>query len=98
MSNERLMKVLLGPLMSEKSANAADNARQFTFKVTTDATKPEIAAAVEQLFDVTVDKVQTIKVKGKSKRFGQIQGKRKDWKKAIVRLAEGQDIDFGAGA
>ena len=98
MSNERLMKVLLGPLMSEKSANAADNARQFTFKVTTDATKPEIAAAVELLFDVTVDKVQTIKVKGKSKRFGQIQGKRKDWKKAIVRLAEGQDIDFGAGA
>ncbi len=98
MSNERLMKVLLGPLMSEKSANAADNARQFTFKVTTDATKPEIAAAVELLFDVTVDKVQTIKVKGKRKRFGQIQGKRKDWKKAIVRLAEGQDIDFGAGA
>jgi large subunit ribosomal protein L23 len=98
MSNERLMKVLLGPLMSEKSANAADNARQFTFKVATDATKPEIAAAVELLFDVTVDKVQTIKVKGKSKRFGQIQGKRKDWKKAIVRLAEGQDIDFGAGA
>jgi large subunit ribosomal protein L23 len=98
MSNERLMKVLLGPLMSEKSANAADNARQFTFKVTTDATKPEIAAAVELLFDVTVDKVQTIRVKGKSKRFGQIQGKRKDWKKAIVRLAEGQDIDFGAGA
>ncbi|WP_457675473.1 50S ribosomal protein L23 [Thiolapillus sp.] len=98
MSNERLMKVLLGPLMSEKSANAADNARQFTFKVTTDATKPEIAAAVELLFDVTVDKVQTIRVKGKTKRFGQIQGKRKDWKKAIVRLAEGQDIDFGAGA
>lgn len=98
MSNERLMKVLLGPLMSEKSANAADNARQFTFKVATDATKPEIAAAVELLFDVTVDKVQTIKVKGKRKRFGQIQGKRKDWKKAIVRLAEGQDIEFGAGA
>ncbi len=98
MSNERLMKILLGPLMSEKSANAADNARQFTFKVTTDATKPEIAAAVELLFEVKVDKVQTIKVKGKRKRFGQIQGKRKDWKKAIVRLAEGQDIDFGAGA
>ncbi len=98
MSKERLMKVLLGPLMSEKSANAADNARQFTFKVSIDATKPEIAAAVEELFEVSVDKVQTIRVKGKSKRFGQIQGKRKDWKKAIVRLAEGQDIDFGAGA
>ena len=98
MSKERLLKVLLGPLMSEKSTMAADNARQFTFKVALDATKPEIAGAVEMLFDVNVVKVQTIKVKGKSKHFGQIQGRRKDWKKAIVRLAEGQDIDFGAGA
>ena len=98
MNKERLMKILLGPLMSEKSANAADGAQQFTFKVVSDATKPEIAAAVEMLFDVNVNKVQTINVKGKSKRFGQIQGKRKDWKKAVVRLAEGQDIDFGAGA
>ena len=98
MNKERLMKILLGPVMSEKSANAADSARQFTFKVATDASKPEIAAAVEMLFDVNVEKVQTVNVKGKRKRFGQIQGKRKDWKKAIVRLAEGQDIDFGAGA
>ena len=98
MSKERLLKVLLGPLMSEKSTMAADNAQQFTFKVALDATKPEIARAVEMLFDVSVVKVQTIKVKGKAKRFGQIQGRRKDWKKAIVRLAEGQDIDFGAGA
>lgn len=98
MNKERLMKILLGPVMSEKSANAADAAQQFTFKVATDATKPEIAAAVEMLFDVNVEKVQTINVKGKRKRFGQIQGKRKDWKKAVVRLAEGQDIDFGAGA
>jgi len=97
-SKERLLKVLLGPLTSEKTANAADNAQQFTFKVMTDASKPEIAAAVEMLFDVNVEKVQTINVKGKRKRFGQIQGRRKDWKKAIVRLAEGQDIDFGAGA
>jgi len=98
MNKERLMKILLGPLMSEKSANAADQARQFTFRVLPDATKPEIKAAVEMLFDVNVEKVQTINVKGKRKRFGQIAGKRKDWKKAVVRLAEGQDIDFGAGA
>lgn len=98
MSKERLMKVLLSPLVSEKSATAADAARQFTFKVTTDATKPEIAKAVELLFDVEVDKVQTINVNGKSKRFGQMQGKRKDWKKAMVRLKEGHDIDFSAGA
>lgn len=98
MNKERLMKILLGPVMSEKSANAADTAQQFVFKVATDATKPEIAAAVEMLFDVNVEKVQTVNVKGKRKRFGRIEGKRKDWKKAVVRLAEGQDIDFGAGA
>lgn len=98
MSKERLMKILLAPLVSEKSSMAADSARQFTFKVTTDATKPEISAAVELLFDVEVDKVQTINVSGKSKRFGQIQGKRKDWKKAMVRLKEGHDIDFAASA
>jgi len=98
MSKERLLKILLGPLTSEKTTNAADRAQQFTFKVSMDATKPEIAAAVEMLFDVNVQKVQTINVKGKSKRFGQIQGRRKDWKKAIVRLAEGQDIDFGVSA
>ncbi len=98
MNQERLLKVLLGPVMSEKSANAADASRQFVFRVAPDATKPEIAAAVEMLFDVNVEKVQTINVKGKRKRFGRLAGKRKDWKKAVVRLAEGQDIDFGAGA
>ena len=98
MNNERLMKVLMGPLVSEKSAMAADGARQFTFKVVPDATKPEIAKAVELLFEVEVEKVQTINVNGKSKRFGRLQGKRKNWKKAMVRLKEGQDIDFAAGA
>jgi large subunit ribosomal protein L23 len=62
--------------------------------VTTDATKPEIAAAVELLFDVKVDAVRTVLMKGKRKRFGQMQGKRSDWKKAYVRLQEGQEIDF----
>lgn len=98
MNKERLMKVLLAPLVSEKSAMAADSGRQFTFKVATDATKPEIAAAVELMFEVDVEKVQTINVNGKRKRFGQINGKRKDWKKAMVKLKEGQDIDFAAGA
>lgn len=98
MSKERLMQVLLAPVVSEKSSMAADGSRHYTFKVATDATKPEISAAVELLFDVKVDKVQTINVNGKRKRFGQIQGKRKDWKKAMVRLQEGQDIDFAAGA
>jgi len=97
MNQERLMKVLLSPVVSEKAAIAADAARQYAFKVATDATKPEIAAAVELLFDVKVDAVRTVLVKGKRKRFGQIQGRRSDWKKAYVRLQEGQDIDF-AGA
>lgn len=96
MNQERLMKVLLSPMVSEKSAMAADNANQFTFKVVKDATKPEIAKAVELLFEVEVDSVKTVNVKGKQKRFGQIQGKRNDWKKAVVRLKEGHDIDFAA--
>lgn len=98
MSKERLMKVLLAPLISEKSVNAADNGNQFAFKVATDASKPEIKAAVEMLFEVNVEKVQVLNVKGKTKRFGQRMGKRPDWKKAYVRLAEGQDINFAEGA
>lgn len=97
MSRERLMKVLLSPHVSEKAAQQADAARQVTFKVAVDADKQEIAAAVELLFDVKVDAVRVINVKGKAKRFGQIQGRRSDWKKAYVTLAEGHDIDFAAG-
>jgi large subunit ribosomal protein L23 len=98
MSKERLMQILLAPVVSEKSSMDADSSRRYTFKVVTDATKAEISAAVEMLFDVKVEKVQTLNVNGKRKRFGQIQGKRKDWKKAMVRLQQGQDIDFAAGA
>ena len=98
MSKERLLKVLLAPLISEKSVNAADSGNQFAFKVAKDATKPEIKAAVEMLFEVNVEKVQVLNVKGKSKRFGQRMGKRSDWKKAYVRLAAGQDINFAEGA
>ena len=97
MNKERLMKVLLAPVVSEKSANAGD-VRQFVFRVVPDATKPEIKRAVEIMFDVDVEQVRVVNVNGKSKRFGVLKGRRNDWKKAYVRLKEGQDIDFGAGA
>ncbi|MCU7881868.1 MAG: 50S ribosomal protein L23 [Candidatus Thiodiazotropha sp. (ex Lucinoma aequizonata)] len=97
MNNERLMKVLLSPVVSEKSSIIADANRQYTFRVTTDATKREIAKAVEKLFEVEVEQVQVVNCKGKQKRFGQVNGKRSDWKKAYVRLKPGSDIDFAAG-
>lgn len=94
MSQERLMKVLLAPLMSEKTARLADRNRQFAFKVAANATKPEIRQAVEMLFNVKVTGVQVANMPGKTKRFGQTFGKRSDWKKAFVTLAEGNDINF----
>lgn len=94
--NDRLYKVLLGPHVSEKSTMVADAGNQVVFKVATDATKTDVKAAVEAMFEVKVDNVTVANVKGKSKRFGQRGGKRSDWKKAYVRLAEGQDIEFGA--
>lgn len=97
-SKERLMSILLSPVVSEKSAMAADQSNQFVFRVLTDATKPEIAQAVELMFDVKVDDVRTANVKGKQKRFGAMLGKRNSWKKAYVRLQEGHDIDFASGA
>lgn len=90
---ERLMTVLLGPHVSEKSTNAGEN-NQVVFKVRRDATKREIRAAVEQLFEVKVLNVTVTNVKGKEKRFSQILGRRSDWKKAYVRLAPGSDIEF----
>jgi large subunit ribosomal protein L23 len=97
-NQERLMKVLLGPVVSEKSTRAADASGQFAFKVATDATKREVGRAVELLFEVSVQQVQILNVKGKRKRFGSRSGRRPDWRKAYVRLAPGQDIDFGGGA
>ena len=94
MSQERLMKVLLAPLVSEKTARLADRNRQFAFKVAANATKPEIRQAVEMLFNVKVTGVQVANMPGKTKRFGQTFGKRSDWKKAFVTLAEGNDINF----
>jgi large subunit ribosomal protein L23 len=94
MKQERLMSILQKPLISEKSAGLADKYRQISFRVSNDATKPEIKKAVETIFNVQVNGVQTANVKGKQKRFGQMMGKRSNWKKAIVTLKEGHDIDF----
>lgn len=90
----REYQILLGPQVSEKSTLIADENNQFVFKVAKDAKKPEIKSAVEKLFKVKVKSVQVANVKGKVKRFGQKLGKRSDWKKAVVRLHEGHDIDF----
>jgi len=92
----RLYQVLLSPHISEKTAIAADIDGRHTFKVAGDATKIDVKKAVEELFSVKVDSVQISNVKGKSKRFGATMGKRKSWKKATVRLADGEDLDFVA--
>jgi len=94
MNEERLLKVLLSPHISEKGTTIADKYRQVVFKVASDATKPEIRQAVEKMFDVKVDGVTVCNVKGKVKRFGASTGRRSGWKKAYVTLAEGHDIDF----
>ena len=94
MNQERLMQVVLGPHVSEKSARLADQHRQICFRVMRDATKAEIRAAVEKLFSVKVEAVTVSNQHGKLKRFGQSIGHRQDWKKAYVTLAEGHDIDF----
>lgn len=96
-NQERLLQVILAPQVSEKSTMIADKHEQVAFRVATDATKPEIKAAVELLFKVQVDSVQVVNVKGKVKRFGRTIGRRKDWKKAFVALKPGQEISFAAG-
>jgi large subunit ribosomal protein L23 len=96
-SQERLMNVLLAPQISEKATHVAEKNEQVIFRVASDATKPEIKAAVELMFKVNVENVQVAVVKGKHKRFGRLVGRRKDWKKAYVCLAPGQEINFAAG-
>jgi large subunit ribosomal protein L23 len=91
---ERLMSVLLTPHVSEKSSRVAERENQVVFRVRRDASKPEIKAAVELMFEVKVDAVRVVNVAGKAKRFGGRPGRRSDWKKAYVSLAEGQAIDF----
>lgn len=95
---ERLLKVLKAPHISEKSTMVAEKQNTIVFKVATDATKAEIKAAVEKLFEVKVEAVRTLNVMGKTKRTGARMGRRSDWKKAYVTLVEGQDIDFMGGA
>ena len=93
---ERLMQVLLAPTVSEKSTFVGDKNNQVVFRVADDATKPEIKAAVELLFKVKVKSVQVTNVKGKEKKTGRIMGRRRNWKKAYVSLAQGQEINFQA--
>ena len=97
MNQERLMQVLLAPQISEKATFVADKNEQVVFRVASDATKPEVKAAVELLFKVEVDSVQVSNVKGKVKRFRGAVGRRKGWKKAFVCLKPGQEINFVEG-
>ncbi|WP_172460413.1 50S ribosomal protein L23 [Phocoenobacter uteri] len=98
MQEERLLKVLRAPHISEKATNNAEKANTIVFKVALDANKVEIANAVEQLFEVKVASVSTLVVKGKTKRRGVKMGRRSDWKKAYVTLEEGQELDFAGSA
>ncbi|MDO9221651.1 MAG: 50S ribosomal protein L23 [Thiobacillus sp.] len=96
-TQERLLKVILAPVISEKSTRLADKLNQVVFRVLPDATKQEISAAVSDLFKVEVVGVQVLNVKGKVKRSGRVTGRRDNWKKAYVTLKQGQDIDFASG-
>jgi len=97
MNQERVYQVLRGPHVSEKSTDIADEANQVVFKVAVDATKREVKAAVEQLFEVRVRDVRVANVSGKRKRFGRLEGRRPDWKKAYVALEPGNELDFIGG-
>jgi large subunit ribosomal protein L23 len=93
-SKERLMTVLLGPHVSEKTTDVADRHNQYAFKVRRGSTKADVRKAVELLFEVSVTDVQVVNCRGKVKRFGKDYGRRQNWKKAYVTLAKGQNIDF----
>jgi len=93
---ERLMQVLLAPQVSEKSTFVGEKNNQYVFRVVADATKPEIKAAVELMFKTKVKAVRVVNVKGKEKRFGRFEGRRRNWKKAYISLAQGQEISLQA--
>ncbi len=97
-AESRLAQILVAPIVSEKATMAAEKHNQVLFKVLRDATKPEIKAAVELMFKVTVDSVQTVQHKGKAKRFAKSSGRRDHVKKAYVCLAEGQELNFSGEA
>lgn len=94
MNQERLHQIILAPVISEKTSIAAEKYRQIAFRVLPDASKHEIKYAVETLFEVKVESVQSVNVRGKMKQTGRTWGKRSNWKKAYVKLQEGHDIDF----
>ncbi|MDP2108022.1 MAG: 50S ribosomal protein L23 [Rhodocyclaceae bacterium] len=96
-NQERLLQILLAPLISEKATMLAERSNQVIFVVVPDATKPEIKAAVEMLFKVRVTSVQVANAKGKSKRFGRTMGSRSDVRKAFISLEAGQEINFAEG-
>lgn len=97
-NSERLMTLLLAPVISEKGTYIADKHEQVIFRVAQNATKPEVKAAVELMFKVDVESVQISNVRGKQKRFGQHVGRRRNWKKAYVSLKPGQEINFAQEA
>lgn len=94
MNQEKLLNVVVSPHVTNKTYNISDKTSYVVFKVVTNATKLQIKKAVELLFEVEVDCVKTVKVKGKRRRFSRIQGRTKDWKKAYVKLQEGHNINF----
>jgi large subunit ribosomal protein L23 len=98
MTTEHILNVLRAPLISEKGARIQEASNQYVFEVATTATKADVKAAVEQLFSVKVEAVNVVNVKGKSKSFRSRTGRRGDWRKAYVKLAEGQSIDVMARA
>jgi large subunit ribosomal protein L23 len=96
LSQEKLIAVLLAPHITEKTSLAMQNANTYSFRVRRDSTKPDIKAAVELMFGVKVANVAVVNETGKSRRFGKLQGRTQDIKKAYVRLAPGQTIDYEA--
>ena len=94
MNKNRLYQVLLAPRVTEKATRVSETGNQYVFRVVQDANKAEVASAVEKLFDVNVESVRIVNVKGKNKTFRMRPGKRSDWKKAYVRVQEGQVIDL----
>jgi len=97
MNGNRLYGVLLTPRVTEKTARLSADSNQYVFEVASDAEKDDVRKAVEHMFDVNVESVRIVNVKGKSKSFKFRRGRRSDWKKAYVRIQEGQVIDVMGG-
>ncbi len=98
MNDAKLYQVIRAPRVSEKTARLQEVSNQYVFEVATDATKAEVKVAIEKLFDVKVEAVNVLNVKGKNKAFRNRNGRRGDWRKAYVKLADGQTIDVMAKA